>query len=177
MTIASGSNQRSTGAADYFRYVLKPNKEAFFGTSSTFASALNLATSLYHFHEWLFEEFKLQLDAEFGTTFGGKGAFWQAVEAENTLFGYIRDVTNASKHVKIDRRASTGMTHIANTYIITIGSGGYGVGSGYGQTFYGGGPKVVFDDSGSQIGFDNCASALFTHWESLLTKLTSPGSP
>src|SRR5882757_6048934 len=51
------------------------------------------------------------------------------------------------------------------------------VASGYGQTFYGGGPKVVFDDSGSQIGFDNCASALFTHWESLLTKLTSPGSP
>lgn len=56
MTTASGSrNQRLTGAADYFGQVLKPNKEAFLEAPSTFASALNLAASLYHFHEWLFE--------------------------------------------------------------------------------------------------------------------------
>jgi hypothetical protein len=102
-----------------------------------FATALNLATSLYHFHEWLFDEFKQQLEAEFGETFGTKGAFWQAVEATDTRFGYVRDVTNASKHVN-------------------------GVG-GYGSARYGGAPSVVFDDSGSQISFDDCAQALFAY--------------
>jgi hypothetical protein len=171
---AESTHQILTGSADYFAHVLKPNKEAFFGSPSMFATALNLATSLYHFHEWLFDGFKQQLEAEFGETFGTKGAFWQAVEATDTRFGYVRDVTNASKHVKIGgpgvARPSTGMSHIANTHIITIG---YGVG-GYGSARYGGAPSVVFDDSGSQISFDDCAQALFAYWESLLAKVSSP---
>src|SRR5215813_1828533 len=92
------------GAADYFAHVVRPNKDAFFGAPSTLATALNLATALYHFHEWLFDEFKVELEAEFGTTFSGKGAFWQAVEKADPRFGYLRDVTNASKHVTIGGR-------------------------------------------------------------------------
>jgi hypothetical protein len=159
------------GAEDYFLKVLKPNKEAFFATPSTFASALNLATSLFHFHEWLFGEFKTKLEAELGTTFHGKGSFWQAVENTNPKFGYMRDVTNASKHVAIGagpNRTSTGMTHIANVHIISIG---YGEG-GYGQGRFGGGPNVVVDDGGSQISFDVCATELFDYWKALLEKLT-----
>jgi hypothetical protein len=172
MPTASGStDQILNGSADYFAHVLKPNKEAFFGSPSTFAAAFNLATSLYHFHEWLFDEFKQQLETEFGETFRTKGAFWQVVEAADTRFGYVRDVTNASKHVKIGGRGvappSTGMSHIANTHIITTG---YGEG-GYGSGRYGGGPSVVFDDSGSQISFDDCAAALFDYWESLLARV------
>src|SRR5690606_27306023 len=145
----------------YFTKVLKPNKEAFFGGPSTFASAVNFATALYHFHEWLFHEFKPQLETEFKTTFSSKGAFWQTVQASDARFGYIRDVTNASKHVAIGGPGhpapSTGMTHIANTHIVSVG---YGEG-GYGQGRYGGGPNVVFDDAGNQISFDDCAQALF----------------
>jgi hypothetical protein len=173
MTTSSGpTGQSLADAADYFVRVLKPNKEAFFGAPSTFATAINLATALYHFHEWLFDEFKAKLEAEFSTTFSGKGTFWQAVEASDARFGYVRDVTNASKHVRIGGAGhpapSTGMTHIANTQIVFTG---YGQG-GFGQGRFGGGPNVVFDDGGSQISFDDCAQALFIYWESLLTKLT-----
>jgi hypothetical protein len=59
------------------------------------------------------------------------------------------------------------MTHIANTYII---SSGYGAG-GYGTGGYGGAPKVIFEDSGSQISFDDCANVLFNYWDALLSRL------
>jgi hypothetical protein len=123
------------GAEDYFIRVLRPNKEAFFGNASNFANTLNLATALYHFHEWLYASFKAQLEGELNTKFSGKGAFWQTVEAIDPRFGYIRDVANASKHVTIGEpgkpKPSTGMRHIANTHIITSGYGerGYGKGS------------------------------------------------
>jgi hypothetical protein len=139
MTGAWGSQSTSlTCAEDYFLKVLKPNMESFFGAPSTFASAFNLATTLYHFHEWLFDEYKSKLEGELNSTFSGKGAFWQSVQQTNPKFGYIRDVTNASKHVKIGGTGhpppSTGMTHMANTQIISTG---YGQG-GYGQGPYGG---------------------------------------
>ena len=169
--------QALTSTRDYFDNVLAPNKVAFFDAPATFASAINLATALYHFHEWLFAEFKPQLETEFGKTLSSKGKFWQEVESTDARFGYIRDVTNASKHVTIGGKGfappSTGMTHIANTHIVFTG---YGMG-GYGQGRYGGGPNVVFEDSGSQISFDDCANALFTYWEALLAKLAPVASP
>lgn len=161
-----------TGAEDYFLKVMKPNYDAYFGASSTFASAFNLATTLFHFHEWLFDQYKPQLEQNFNITFAGKGQFWQAIQGTNANFGYIRDVTNASKHVTIGGSQfappSTGITHIANTHIISTG---YGQG-GYGQGRYGGGPAVVFDDAGNQISFDDCASQLFAYWKKLLEQLT-----
>lgn len=157
-----------SGSEDYFLQVMIPNKQAFFGNQSAFAAAINFATSLFHFHEWLFDEFKTELESFFGATFNSKGAFWKAVEASNPNFGYMRDVTNASKHVRIGGKysTSTGMSHIANTHIVEIGYGhGYGVA-------YGGGNKVVFDDGGNQIGFDTCAQELFDYWQKLLESLT-----
>ncbi|MFY9696736.1 MAG: hypothetical protein WAK34_00155 [Rhodoplanes sp.] len=173
MTADTGPQaQALTGAEAYFLEVLMPNKRAFFEAPSTFVTALNLATALYHFHEWLFDEFKPQLEAELGMTFASKGAFWQAVQTSDPRFGYIRDLTNASKHVKIGGRGhpppSTGMTHIANTHIVSTG---YGQG-GYGSRRYGGGPNVMFDDAGQQISFDDCATALYSYWKSLIEKMT-----
>jgi hypothetical protein len=85
----SAQTQALTCAEDYFVKVLKPNHETFFGVSSTFASAFNFASPLYHFHEWLFDEFKVKLESEFNTTFSTKGKFWQDVEQKNKKFGYI----------------------------------------------------------------------------------------
>jgi hypothetical protein len=159
-----------SGCEDYFFKILKPNKNAFFETTSEFSSAINFATSLFHFHEWLFDEFKPALEQHYNTTFSTKGNFWKAVEVTNPNYCYIRDVTNASKHVKIggpgNAPTSTGMSHIANTHIVATGYG-----QSYGQG-YGGGPKVVFDDAGNQISFDRCAQELFDYWEQLLQTLT-----
>jgi hypothetical protein len=178
MIVATGPQaQVLTGAEAYFLDVLTPNKKAFFEAPSTFATAINLATALYHFHEWLFDEFKPQLETELGMTFAGKGALWQAVQISDARFGYIRDVANASKHVKIGGPGhpppSTGMTHIANTHIVSTayGQGGYGAGR------YGGGPNVLFDDAGQQISFDDCATALYNYWKNLLEKVTGKTFP
>ncbi|MBE0553633.1 MAG: hypothetical protein IH625_08070 [Rhodobacteraceae bacterium] len=170
MSDVTQSVQVLSGCEDYFFKVLTPNRKAFFETTSEFSSAINFATSLFHFHEWLFDEFKPNLEQNFNTTFSSKGKFWKAVEATNANFCYIRDVTNASKHVKIGGQGnaptSTGMSHIANTHIVAIGYG-----QSYGQA-YGGGSKVVFDDAGIQISFDRCAQELFDYWEQLLQTLT-----
>jgi hypothetical protein len=40
----------------------------FLGASSSFASAFNLATTLFHFHEWLFDQYKPQLEQNFNIT-------------------------------------------------------------------------------------------------------------
>jgi hypothetical protein len=169
-----------SSAADYFDRVVKPNKDAFFGTPSTFANAFNLATALYHFHEWLFHSFRSELEAEFTATFSSPGKFWEAVQARDTRFGYIRDVTNASKHVSIggpgNPKPSSKMTHIANTHIVSTPYGGGAYGSGRYS-----GPNVIFDDgSGTQISFDECANALFNYWDALLAKtlatLVSPAA-
>ncbi|SOE18217.1 hypothetical protein SAMN05877838_3135, partial [Hoeflea halophila] len=167
------NHQKTTSlshAEDYFLEVLTPNKKAFFNTSSTFATALNLATSLFHFHEWLFDEFRPDLEIHYGIPLSSKGRFWQITQNSNSKFGYIRDVTNASKHVRIGgagHQTSTGMTHIANTHIVAAGwqvdgleEGGHG------------GDSIVFDDGGNQIIFDDCARELFDHWQTLLQSLT-----
>lgn len=158
-------------AEDYFLKVLKPNNDAFFNHPSTFASALNFATSLYHFHEWLHDQHHAALEARFGQPLPKPWNLWAEVEKAGQNFGYIRDLTNASKHVVIGQsgpKSSTGMSHIANTHIVSTG---FGMG-GFGQGRYGGGPNVVFDDGGAQISFDQCASALFAYWKQLLEALT-----
>jgi hypothetical protein len=159
------------GAEDYFFQVINPNKEAFLSHPSTFSTALNFATSLFHFHEWLYEYFRPELEVQFGQTLSSPGVLWGLVEQAGQNFGYIRDITNASKHVAIgqgNHKASTGMSHIANTHIVSTG---YGMG-GYGQGRYGGAPSVVFDDGGAQISFDQCAADLFEYWKKLLESLT-----
>jgi len=170
MTAASGTSiETMTTAEDYFVKVVKPNMDVFFQQPSNFATTVNLATSLFHLHEWLFDGFQQELESLFNSPFNSSGQFWKAVEGTNAKFGYIRDVTNASKHVKIGKfPTSTGMNHMANTHLISTS---YGQG-GYGEGPYGGGPDVVFNDSGTQISFDDCAKELFAYWEMLLQQLT-----
>ncbi|MGP4749386.1 hypothetical protein [Agrobacterium pusense] len=172
MTTAAPTIMTLASSADYFRQIVKPNMDTFFSSPSNFASAVNLATSLFHFHEWLFDEFKADISAHFGKNFSKPGGFWKHVEGTNSKFGYIRDVTNASKHVTIGGPGfappSTGMTHMANTAIISVGWGQ----GGFGQGAYGGGPNVVFDDGGNQISFDDCANQLYAYWKNLLQTLT-----
>lgn len=163
-------------AEDYFLEVLKPNRDRFFQGPSTFVAALNLATSLYHFHEWLWAFHRPDVQKHLGKSIQSSGGLWNIVEQSNPYFGYIRDLTNASKHVMIGQgqhKTSTGMTHIANTHIITTA---FGVG-GFGQGSFGGGPNVVFDDGGAKISFDTCAGDLYLFWKNLLEKITGRAYP
>lgn len=165
-------------AEDYFQHVIVPNKREFFGHASAFASALNLATCLFHFHEWLYAEYRPQLEKHFGQMFKSKGRLWGAVQNSDGRFAYIRDLTNASKHVQIggQRNAppSTGMSHIANTHIVAgLGHGGGGLGRGR----FGDSSQVMFADGSKLISYDECANALFDYWKLLLEQLTGRLQP
>jgi hypothetical protein len=99
-------------AHGYFQEVLTPNRDSFFNSASTFDNVINLASALFHFHEWLYHEFRDELEQEIGVALPTAGAFWGAVHSKDTRFGYIRDVANASKHVTI------GGKHTSSTGII-----------------------------------------------------------
>lgn len=154
---------------DFFEEITRPNHADFFGSPSSFRTAFALAMSLFNLHEWLFEFNKADVEREFGKAFAKPGDLWQEVESHVPEAKFIRDFSNASKHVKLTIRPSTSMTHIANTEIQIIG---YGAG-GYGQGRYSA-PSVVFHDSRNIVYFDDCADKLFNFWESLIEKLYPP---
>lgn len=150
-------------AEDFLAEVLQPNYEAYLQSASNFASAVNLATALFHFCDWLFVEYKEQLKSRYASA--DEKAFWKKVEQEDPRYGYVRDVANASKHVRL-RRPSTRMNHISRLLIVDrpFGSGPYGQGRF-------GGSNVVCDDGGEPVYFDECATALYDYWSSLLRDL------
>jgi hypothetical protein len=79
---------------------------------------------------------------------------------------FIRDVANASKHVKLEH-SSTSMTHVANVSIMTAD---YSSGS-YGQGRYGGAAELKIREGSDVVSFDKCAENMFQFWESLIGKL------
>ena len=167
--------QQLLSAEDYFSNVLNPNKTAFFGHEPSFDRILNLASSLFHFHEWMFNDHQSSLEQHASQKFTSKGPFWQWIESQCPNAAYIRDVANASKHVTIgngSHKTSTGMSHIANTHIV---SSGFGMGA-YGAGRYGG-TNAIMEDSGSQISFDLCAKEVFNFWHSLLQTVTGKSIP
>ncbi len=163
-----------TSSRLYFDEVLEPNRRAYFDGPVTFASAFNFAASLFHFHEWLLADHKDQLINRFGVMPNKSGkiepsALWSMVEVSNERFGYIRDVANASKHVVLSRRPSTGLNSISQTAVQSVG---YGVGP-FGVGRYSG-PNFVLLDGDKTISFDECATAMFAYWRGLLEELVRP---
>jgi hypothetical protein len=156
---------------DFFEEITRPSYVDFFGAPSSFRTTFSLAMSLFNLHEWVFEFNKADVETEFGKTFAKPGDLWQEVERQVPEAKFIRDLSNASKHVKLTIRPSTSMTHIANTEIQVTS---YGAG-GYGQGRYSA-PSVVFHDSGNVIYLDECARKLFAFWEILIDKFYPPVS-
>lgn len=101
-------------ASDYFEKVLKPNFEMYWA-SENFQTLVNVSNSLFHFHEWMLWSHKAALERKAGQTFNDAGALWSWIEASNPAFGYVRDLANNSKRVRIDHRPSTGAHYMANT--------------------------------------------------------------
>lgn len=156
---------------DFFDWVTRPNYDEYFNTPSSFRTAFSLAMSLFNLNEWVFEYKRIEVEKEFGKTFGKPGELWKEIESQVPEAKFIRDLSNASKHVRLMILPSTSMTHIANTAIQTSA---YGRG-GYGQGRYSA-PSVIFHDSGNVIYLDDCARVVFAFWENLINKLY-PVSP
>ena len=150
----------------YFVEVLTPNRDAYFDGPVTFAGALNFATSLFHFHEWLFADHRDQLITSYGLLpSNGKitaHTFWSKVQGADKRFGYIRDVANASKHMVLTN-SSTEVKSIGQTSLQSVGfgMGAFGVGRFSG-------PNFAILDGDATISFDECASRMFDYWRRLL---------
>jgi hypothetical protein len=153
-------------ARDFFEKIVKPSVEDYLDTPSQFRTAFNAATALFHMHEWLYEFKKPELEMKYKTKFPKKGDFWGHVETLVQSSKYIRDLANASKHVRLTMRPSTSMTHIANTVIQSTGwgEGGYGVGR------YGG-RNMTMKDGADDIPLDDCVRDLMALWEPLVAEL------
>lgn len=153
-------------AKAFFEQIVKPSVEEFLTTASQFRTAFNTATALFHLHEWLWEFKQAELEAKYGRTFASKGAFWGYVETLVPSSKYIRDLANASKHVRLTLKPSTSMTHIANTVIQTLGygEGGYGMGRYSGE-------NVMMKASGHEVSLDDCVMNLMALWQPLVAEL------
>jgi len=114
---------------------------------------MNLAMSLYHFHDWLFLGYKARLEREFDRQFAwGAASFWEDVARKDSRFASIRDVVDGSRRLNIraPKDDEAFVTHLANTEIA--------------------GPDSQVSVQGES--FDECAIALYDFWQALLTKLT-----
>ena len=111
------ATEEMNDAGSFFAKIVKPNVDDYRNKPSEFRTAFNAATALFHFHEWLFEYKQAELEAKYSLRFSGKGDFWGYVGGLVPSSKFIRDLANASKHVKLTVRPSTSMTHIANMVI------------------------------------------------------------
>jgi hypothetical protein len=153
------------GPRRYYAEVMKPGYDEFFESPSSFRTAFNLASSLFHFHEWLYVYCRAKLETHY-KALKTPQAFWATVEATNLRFGFIRDLANASKHVCLTKRPSTSMTHVANTHI-RIGT--FQRGAFDPRVFDTGG--LVMQDGATEVSFDACATELFNYWTRLMNDI------
>jgi hypothetical protein len=152
---------RLDSARKYYSEILKPEYDDFFAAPATLRSAFRVAGALFHFRDWLFEFHRAELEAHFGTTLASAGALWIEVEKINGQFGFVRDVANASKHVRLKHHPSTSMTHVANTSL-EVGA----FDSAASDT-----ARVKMKHGTVDVDFDECARALFRYWTELSQKI------
>jgi hypothetical protein len=150
----------------FFEEIAKPNFDGYMETVSSFRTAFNAVTALFHLHEWIYESKRVEIETKYGQSFRSKGAFWKFVESQVSGAKFVRDLANASKHVTLKINPSTSMTHIANTTIQTAGYGGGGFGAGRFSA-----PSVVMKDGLQDVYLDGCLQDLFEFWRRLIADL------
>ena len=153
-------------AKAFFEEIVKTSHDAFITNPSTFSSAFNAATALFHMHEWVYEFKKSEIESKYAQPFSSKGAFWGFVESSVFKAKYIRDLANSAKHIRLTIKPSTSMTHIANTSIriVRYGEGAYGAGR-YSAA------SIVMKDNAADISLDECVTDLFAFWRNLIGEL------
>jgi hypothetical protein len=167
--LIAGANQIHTldSASKYYLEILKPEHDEFFARPATLRSGFNLAKNLFHCTDWALAYHRNELEAHFGVMLSDPADLWAEIEKRDGRFGFIRDVANASKHVRLTRRPSTSMSHIANTFIET---GSFQSGAFQRSAFDTARVKIK---NGSQDVdfFDDCARALFQYWTDLFKQI------
>lgn len=155
-----------TDPKSFWEEIAVPSFKEFMSTNSSFRTAFNAVTALFHFHEWIYEYKSAEIATKYSQAFASKGALWQFVESQVPRAAFVRDLANASKHVKLTIRPSTSMTHIANTTIQTSGFGAGGFGGGRYSA-----PTVMMNNGPNDVCLDDCLNDLFNFWGGLIADL------
>lgn len=94
MTIATARN--------YWEHMVNPDYEEFTANSLSLRKAMHLASSLYHLHEWVFNDYHMNNQKIFGCTSAGQ-IVGHLIANECQDFALIQDLANAQKHFKLTR--------------------------------------------------------------------------
>lgn len=152
-----------TAAHDFYAEHVRPAVDAWRAAPTDLRLAKAAAVALYHQadHFW---HAHCQEDAErvLGTT--SPGAFRARLATRSPEYALLRDVAEAHKHVKLDRRSR----RVTNADQTAVGATGYGE-APYGEGPFGGGPSVVITlDDGSKRHLSAIVSVVEKYWISEL---------
>jgi len=96
------SKQRLENARDYFENVVEPAYRDFIVSEVTFLRVFSLAAGLYHMAEWWWFHEEVKIKAKYGAKISSAGKLWNdVVEQQVSNAGFIRDLNNAAKHVRL----------------------------------------------------------------------------
>ncbi len=156
-------------AEDFFKRVTKPGYDTFMNEPSSFINVFAMAMGLFNISEWFFELHRQEIEAYCGCAFTSASKLWEHVESVVPEAAYIRDLSNASKHVVLKKNPSTDAKHVANTFITPsyYGTGYYDSGT-YGRN------PVRMDENGATVSVDDCALKVFNFWAAAVVAIFPP---
>jgi hypothetical protein len=149
-------------SVDFFRQVLEPDYRECIAAPADLRKAFHAAASLFHLRDWIAatespnptkEELKkLQSDLQ------------AKLVARCEFFAIIRDVANASKHLKLIMKPSTSVTGAADIRSQEIATAAYNVAGGYNVAgAYGPVLAVVIIPEG--VVFAEAAAKVYEMWK------------
>lgn len=156
-------NCSRTRAHEFFDTHVKPTYEEWIKDPTSIRLAMNVAVALNQTTDHLWHAYaKVDPSRVFCTT--NSAAFREELTRRYAHFAIIRDVAEAHKHVRLDRRSRI-LTRAEQTAVGRTDWGEAGFGSGP----YGGGPSVVVElDDGTKHHLSDSAKELLLLWLSIL---------
>jgi hypothetical protein len=154
-----GSKVRIDRAVDFLNQMVIPDYQDFLQCKTDVRLAFHSACSLFHLRDWIYCDFR---QSKRWTT---KGQVQSFLESKCADFRIIRDVANASKHLKLDpRTAGTSMTTAGATFAtITRNSAMTGYDST--RTYQGGSEVLVTaSDDDAPLRFAVIAKNVLNMW-------------
>lgn len=159
------AKERLETPRDYFDNITTVAYQQFLQSEVTFLVVYSMAAGLFHIAEWVHFHDQVRVKAKYGAQITSQAKLWHdVIELAIPEAGFIRDLNNAAKHVRLrfdPQKSGTGPstnTHFAaNTFIQTA----RGDGGGYCRESCRETRQVKMDHSGEEILLEPIANRCF----------------
>ena len=154
-----GSSVRIETAAEFLTQMVLPDYEELLRNPTDLRKAFHLATSLFQLRDWVFLEFGSQ-------RWASVEQLQQFLQNKCTDFGLIRDVSNASKHLRLTSPSTpaTGVTWAGDTFATLVATG---LALSSARHYQGGSDILIAVDSGVPVRFAKVAENVIKMWQQL----------